>query len=71
MAPPDLPPDRAAVLRSAFAATLRDPDFLKEAERAKLDIDLVTGAEVDAVLAAAAAAPAEAIERLKQALDRK
>ena len=71
LAPPDLPPDRAAVLRSAFAATLRDPDFLKEAERAKLDIDLVTGGEVDAVLAAAAAAPAEAIERLKQALDRK
>ena len=47
LAPPDLPPERAAVLRAAFAATMRDPDFLKEAEKAKLDVDLVTGEEVD------------------------
>ena len=32
LAPPALPPDRAAVLRAAFAATLRDPEFLKDAE---------------------------------------
>ena len=71
LAPPDLPPERAAVLRSAFAATMRDPDFLKEAEKAKLDVDLVTGAEVDTVLKDAAAAPVAVINRLKQALDRK
>lgn len=71
LAPPDLPPERAAVLRSAFAATMRDPDFLKDAEKAKLDVDLVTGAEVDTVLKNAAAAPVEVVNRLKQALDRK
>ena len=71
LAPPELPPERAAVLRSAFAATMRDPDFLKEAERANLEVELVTGAEVENVLATAAAAPAEVIERVRQALDRK
>ena len=71
LAPPDLPPERAKVLRSAFAATMRDPEFLKEAEKAKLDVDLVTGEEVDAVLKDAAAASVEVVSRLKQALDRK
>ncbi len=71
LAPPMLPPDRAAALRAAFAATLRDPEFLRDAERAKLDTDLVTGEEVDTLLRESAAAPREAIDRLKQALDRK
>ena len=71
LAPPGIPPERTAVLRSAFAATLRDPDFRKDAERSKLDTDLVTGEEVDTVLKDAATAPAEVIDRLKQALNRK
>jgi tripartite-type tricarboxylate transporter receptor subunit TctC len=70
LAPPDLPPERAAVLRDAFAATMRDPEFLKEAAKAKLDVDLVTGAEVDKVLQTAATAPAGVIERVKQSLAR-
>jgi tripartite-type tricarboxylate transporter receptor subunit TctC len=71
LAPPELPRERAAVLRAAFAATLRDPEFRKDAERSKLDFDLVAGEEVDTVLKDAAAAPAEVIDRLKQALNRK
>ena len=71
LAPPALPPDRANVLRSAFAATLRDPEFRNDVQRAKLDTELVTAEEVDALLARAAAAPSEVIERVKQALDRK
>jgi tripartite-type tricarboxylate transporter receptor subunit TctC len=71
LAPPALPPERAAVLRAAFAATLRDPEFHKDAERAKLETNLVPGEEVDAVLKEATAAPAEVIERVKQALERK
>ena len=71
LAPPALPPERAAALRAAFAATLRDPEFRKDAERAKLDTDLVTAEEVDTLLKDTTAAPTEVIERLKQALDRK
>jgi hypothetical protein len=71
LAPPGLPPDRAAVLRTAFAETLRDPEFLKDGERSKLDTDLVTGEEVEAVLKEAANAPADVINRVKQSLERR
>jgi tripartite-type tricarboxylate transporter receptor subunit TctC len=70
LAPPDLPADRAAALRAAFAATLRDPTFLKEAERANLEVDLVTGEEVDALLHQSAGAPKAVLDRVKQALGR-
>ena len=70
LAPPDLPADRAAALRSAFAATLRDPAFLQNAARARLDIALVTGDDVDALLKDSAAAPKGVIDRVKQVLGR-
>jgi len=44
---PGVPADRVQVLREAFAQTLRDPEFLEEAKKAKLDIDLVPPEEVE------------------------
>jgi len=70
LAPPMVPADRAEALRSAFAATLRDPEFRKDADQSRLDVDLVTGAEMDTVLKDSAAAPRQVIDRLKQALGR-
>ncbi len=70
LAPPDVPADRVTVLRAAFAATLKDPVFLKEAEKAALEIDLVTGDEVQDVLKAATDAPADVIDRVKNLLGR-
>ena len=50
--PPGTPKDRVDLLRKAFQATLRDPAFLAEAEKAKLDVDPVSGEEIErAVLA--------------------
>jgi tripartite-type tricarboxylate transporter receptor subunit TctC len=71
LAPPELPAQRAAVLRKAFAETLRDEAFRKDAERARLDTDLVTAGEVSTVLKDTASAPSAVINRVKQALDRK
>lgn len=68
--PPGLPPDRAAALRTAFASTLRDPAFLEDAERARLDVSPVSGEEVDALLRESAAAPKDVLDRVKQALGR-
>ena len=70
LAPPDLPLERAAVLRSAFAATMRDPAFLEDAGRARLDVSLVTGEEVDALLKESAGVPKDVLDRVKQALNR-
>jgi tripartite-type tricarboxylate transporter receptor subunit TctC len=71
LAPPGLPADRAAALRSGFAATLRDPAFLEDAKRTRLDVSLVTGAEVDTLLKDSAGAPKDVIARVKEALGRK
>jgi tripartite-type tricarboxylate transporter receptor subunit TctC len=71
LATPGMPPERAAALRAAFAATLRDPEFKKDAERSSIEFELVTGEEVDNVLKEAANAPAEVIETVKEVLNRK
>jgi tripartite-type tricarboxylate transporter receptor subunit TctC len=47
MAPPGVPPERAEVLREAFMSTMKDPQFLAEAEKAKLEIMPVSGAEIE------------------------
>jgi len=45
--PPNAPKERLEILRKAFAATLRDPDFLAEAKKSKLDIEPVPGEEIE------------------------
>jgi tripartite-type tricarboxylate transporter receptor subunit TctC len=60
-APPDLPADRARALRDAFAATMKDPDFLAETKRLALDVDPVTGTEVEALIREVYASPPEAV----------
>jgi tripartite-type tricarboxylate transporter receptor subunit TctC len=49
--PPGTPKDRVQMLAKAFQETLRDKGFLAEAEKAKLDIDLVTGEELEKAVA--------------------
>jgi tripartite-type tricarboxylate transporter receptor subunit TctC len=46
-APPDLPADRKAALRTAFDQTLADPEFLAEARQRGLEVNPVSGAEID------------------------
>ncbi len=47
LAPPGVPADRAAALRQAFMDTLKDPEFLAEAEKSQLEITPVPGEEVE------------------------
>jgi len=49
--PPGTPKDRVAALRKAFDATLKDPAFLAEAEKANLSLDPVTGDEMSRLVA--------------------
>jgi hypothetical protein len=70
LAPPGTPEDRAAALRAAFAASLRDPELLAEAKAANTDIDLVTGEEVERILKQSFATPPALIQRIQAALGR-
>lgn len=48
---PGTPKERVQVLRKAFAATLKDPEFVAEAKKASLEIDPLTGEEVEKIVA--------------------
>ena len=50
VAPPDLPPDRKQILRSAFDATLTDPEFLEDAKKMALEVNPVPGRAVEALI---------------------
>lgn len=67
-APPNVAPERLAVLRSAFDATLLDPELLSEAERLKLDIELVSGVELESLIKRLYDSPADVIARARDAL---
>ena len=47
MLAPGTPKDRVELLRKGFMATMKDPEFLAEAAKAKLDINPLDGAELD------------------------
>ena len=65
IAPPDLPPAILKTLRDAFDATLKDAEFLKDAEKQQLEIDPTSGAELEQVVRAVYATPKPIIERVK------
>ncbi len=46
--PPGTPKDRVETMRKAFMETMKDPEFLAETQKAKLDINPLDGAELQA-----------------------
>jgi tripartite-type tricarboxylate transporter receptor subunit TctC len=65
VASPDTPLERVTALRRAFDATMRDPEFLAEAEQAKLDIVPLTGEESQKIADQIVNTPPEVIARAK------
>ncbi len=59
--PPDVPADRVAALRRAFMAAMKDPEFLAHAERMKLEMNAVSGEEVQALVTKLLNAPSEIV----------
>ncbi len=62
-APPGVPPDRLAILRQAFDRTLKNADFLADAKRLQMEIDPLTGTEIEGLLKKAYAAPRTIVAR--------
>jgi tripartite-type tricarboxylate transporter receptor subunit TctC len=60
-APPDVPADRAAALRQAFDATMRDPGFIAESKKQSFSIDPMKGVEMDALIKQLYATPPDVI----------
>ena len=49
--PPGTPKDRVQMLRKAFRETMNDKEFLSEAVKSKLDVDPVSGEEIEKIVA--------------------
>jgi len=45
--PPGVPPDRVKILRDSFAATVKDEQFVKEADKLGLEVGLIRGEELN------------------------
>ncbi len=65
LAPPNVPADRVAALRSAFDATMVDPRFLAAAQQANLWLAPTSSAPMEAVIRAAYVTPAATVARAR------
>lgn len=61
---PGIPKARAAAMKKAFIDMANDPKFLADAKRSKRDIELVTGAEIQKILADLSDTPQEKLAAL-------
>jgi tripartite-type tricarboxylate transporter receptor subunit TctC len=68
-APPGVPSDRLALLSSAFASTLTDPDFIKEAEKIQAEISPMSGSELAGIIDQVVNASADIVARARNAVE--
>src|SRR5215212_6878947 len=64
-----VPAERVTLLRDAFQATLKDDQFLAEAQKQNLLLDPVSGEEAEKIIAKMYAAPPELVKKVKDALE--
>ena len=65
---PGVPRERVEALRAAFDATMKDPAFLATAAKANMDLNPVSGDELQRIVADLFATPPSAVLRLKEIL---
>jgi tripartite-type tricarboxylate transporter receptor subunit TctC len=64
VAPPGMPPDRLKMLREAFDATMKDPEFIAEAKERRFSLDPENGEQLAALINKAYATPKPIIDRI-------
>jgi tripartite-type tricarboxylate transporter receptor subunit TctC len=67
---PDLPADRKAALRAAFDATVKDPQFLAEAEKIDLEVTPVAARAIDTFLADVYKTPKDVVQKAMAAIQK-
>jgi hypothetical protein len=66
--PPGTPKDRVQILRKGLSDTLKDPDFLADAQRARLDLNPINGEELEKIVARIYKLEPQLTEKLKEIL---
>jgi tripartite-type tricarboxylate transporter receptor subunit TctC len=68
-APPGTPADKVEILRKAFDAAMKDPDFLEEGRKMAAEISPTSGAEVQKIINTLYATPKPVVERTRKILE--
>jgi hypothetical protein len=68
LAPPGIPDDRKQALRAAFDETMKDPAFLAEAKQHGLEVNPVSGAEIDKLIEELYQTPADIIAEVRASI---
>ena len=68
MGTPGIPADRVKILRDAFNATVKDPEFLADIDKRQFDLDPVSGEELEKIVKDVMSQPADVIARMKKLL---
>lgn len=69
--PPGTPKDRVQILRQAFQATMKDREFLAEAEKSKLDISPLDGEDVERIVSDIQKLSPSVLARIKEVISPK
>jgi tripartite-type tricarboxylate transporter receptor subunit TctC len=65
---PGTPKDRVQLLRKAFVATMKDPEFLADAKKSRLDTQPLTGEEIEKIVAQLFKIDPAVVNQLKEIL---
>ncbi|HSC41924.1 MAG TPA: tripartite tricarboxylate transporter substrate-binding protein [Candidatus Binatia bacterium] len=68
MGTPGIPADRIKILRDAFNATMKDPEFLADIDKRQFDLDPVPGEELEKIVKDVMSQPPDVIARMKKLL---
>jgi tripartite-type tricarboxylate transporter receptor subunit TctC len=68
VATPGIPAERVKILREAFMKAVNDPELLEDAKKKKLDLDPVSGEELEILGKEIVTQPSEVVERMKKLL---
>ncbi len=69
VAPPGVPPERVAALRKGFAEMMVDPAFVRDAQLRALPVELISGDDVQKLVASLLATPSDVVTLLKRTVE--
>ena len=66
--PPGVPAERVAAIRAAYNQTMKDPAFVKTVDKLGLELDPLTGEQIEAIVNRLISFSPSTVKRAKQAL---
>jgi tripartite-type tricarboxylate transporter receptor subunit TctC len=66
VATPGIPPERVKILREAYLKAFKDPEVIAEAKKSHMDLQTLTGEEVESEMKEVMNQPRDVIERVKK-----